>query len=125
MGILQRVTENIFGAHAGEVKALARRMNQQLPEDARTSFALLYELHTRKLQGIHFRQLGDGRHFFRPRTSRVDGIADVPGTRGFERHLHEIAFTKAEILDKDFGVNVYEDDPELSEFAEPSIPVTD
>jgi hypothetical protein len=28
-------------------------------------------------------------------------------------------------LDNDFGVNVYEDEPELSEFVEPSIPVTD
>ena len=30
LGILQWVTGNIFGTHAGEVKALARRMNKQL-----------------------------------------------------------------------------------------------
>ena len=54
----------------------------------------------------------------------MDGIADVPGTRNFEQDPHEVTFTKADILDEDFGVNVYEDDPELSEFAEPSIPIT-
>ena len=125
VGILQWVTGNIFGSHSGEVKALARRMNLQLPEDIRTSFALLHELHTRKSQGIHFRQLGDGAHVFRPRTSRVEGISDVSKTRAFERDPHEIAFTKADILDKDFGVNVYEDEPELSEFIDPSIPITE
>jgi len=124
VGIQQWVTGNIFGTHAGEVKALARRMNQQLTEDMRTSFALLHELHARKLQGIHFRQLGYGSHIFRPRTSRVDGIADVSKTRNFERDPREIAFTKADILDKDFGVNVYEEDPELSEFVDPTIPIT-
>jgi hypothetical protein len=110
VGILQWVTGNIFGSHAGEVKALARRMNQQLTEDVRTSFALLHEIHTRKKQGIHFRSLGDGSHIFRPRTSRVEGITDVSESRKFERHPHEVLITKADIDDKDFGVNVYEDD---------------
>ena len=125
VGILQWVTSNIFGSHAGEVKELARRMNLQLPEDLSTSYALLHELRARKSQGIYFRSLGDGSHVFRPRTSRVEGIADVSKHRTFDRTAGEVAFTKADILDNDFGVNVYEDEAELSEFVEPGIPITE
>jgi hypothetical protein len=124
VGILQWVTGNIFGTYTGEVKALARRMNKQLGEDSRASIALLHEIHARKSQGLHFRRLGDGMHVFRPRTSRVDGIDDVSKPRPFEHHPDEIMFDKGDITDADFGVNVYEEDPELSEFVDPTMPIT-
>ena len=116
VGILQWVTGNIFGTHAGEVKALARRMNKQLTEDLRTSLALLHELHARRTQGIHFRSLGDGTHIFRPRSPRIDGVQDVSRPRQFENHPEEIIFLPEEVCEADYGVNIYKEDPELSEF---------
>jgi len=124
VGILQWVTGNIFGTYSGEVKELARRMNKQMSDDLRTSIAILHEIHVRKSQGLHFRHLGDGSHIFRPRTSRVEGISDVSKPKSFGHHRDEIMFTKGDITNADFGVNVYEEDPELSEFVDPTIPVT-
>ena len=40
VAILQWVTGNIFGTHAGEVKALERRMNKQLTEDLKNIIGL-------------------------------------------------------------------------------------
>ena len=69
VGILQWATSIIFGTHAGEVKALARRMNKQTAADLKTALSLLYELYARREQTLHFRPLGDGSHIFRPRQS--------------------------------------------------------
>ena len=124
VGILQWVTANIFGTRAGEVKALARRMNKQLTEDRQAALALLHELHSRRTQGIDFRSLGDGSHIFRPRSSRIDGIKDVSRPTHFEHHPEEIMFLPEEICDADYGVNIYEEDPELSEFEDPNNPIT-
>jgi hypothetical protein len=104
VGILQWVTGNIFGTHAGEVKALARRMNKQLAEDLRTSIALLHEIHTRKEQGLHFRKLGDGMHIFRPRTSRVEGIRGVSKPRPFEHTKIQILWQRQNLKLKDYQI---------------------
>jgi hypothetical protein len=62
---------------------------------------------------------------FRPRTSRIDGIAYVSTHKTFTRNGHGVLFTKDDIQDKEFNVNVCEENPELSEFVDPTIPVTE
>ena len=63
--------------HQKEARVLASAANLELQEDLETSIALIYELYERREQGSHFRAHDEGKHIFVPRTSRVDGIADV------------------------------------------------
>ena len=64
VGILNWVTSIIFGAHAGEVKSLARRINKQTVADLKTVLSLLYELYARREQSLYFRPLNGGSHIF-------------------------------------------------------------
>ena len=66
VGILMWLTLHIFATHLVEVKALARRTNQNLPEDGKTALALIYELHERRGQAIYYRRLNSKKSLFVP-----------------------------------------------------------
>jgi hypothetical protein len=77
VGILLWLCLHVFATHLIETKALARRTNQNLPEDGKTALALIYELHQRRGQKIYHRRRGKEHPTFVPRTSRVEGVEDV------------------------------------------------
>jgi hypothetical protein len=54
VGILLWLTLHIFATHLVETKALARRTNQNLPEDGKTALALIFELCQRRGQKIYY-----------------------------------------------------------------------
>ena len=117
VGILLWLTLHIFGTHIVEIKALARRTNQDLPEDGKTALGLIYELYERRGQSIYFRRCDSEEHLFVPRASRpksgepLHEASPVPSTNG------EICMTPKDILDADLGIDVYapEDDMGFSD----------
>jgi len=121
-GVLLWVCLHVHGPYLVEVKALTRRVNLNLPEDIKTSTALLYELYERRGARIYFRRRTDDRHDFIPRTSRHDSIRDVseihlpvPAAKG------EIMVTADDIFLADGNSDVYlaedEDHPTPEDFA--------
>jgi hypothetical protein len=125
VGMLNWATSTIFGTHVQEARTLASRCNLEEIEDLETSIALIYELHSKRKQGILFRKLEDKAHIFEPRTSRVEGIDDVSAPhRTKATREGEVIVTKDDILAADDGYNVYEDDPLLKEgFVEEKMPI--
>ena len=123
VGMLNWATSCVFGTHQKEARVLASAANLELQENLETSIALIYELHERREQGIHFRACDEGKHIFVPRTSRVDGIADVSSpqrTRPVKPGA--VVVTKDDILQADDGYNVHSEDPNLHGFDEEVMP---
>ena len=107
VGILMWLTLHIFASHLVEVKALARRTNQNLTEDGKTALGLIYELHQRRGQRIYYRRCDDRKHLFVPRSSRIEGVSDVSKFyEGVPAANGEIVITPQDILDADDGVDV-------------------
>ena len=74
VGILNWETSTIFGTHVQEARTLASRCNLEEIEDLETSIALIYELHSKRKQGILFRKLEDKAHIFEPRPPELKAL---------------------------------------------------
>ena len=118
VGMLMWLTLHIFATHFVEVKALARRTNQNLPEDGKTALALIYELHERRGQAIYYRRLNSKKSLFVPRTSRHEDIADVSKGRPVPAANGEVVVTAEDILNADHGIGLYLPDQDDDGFAE-------
>jgi hypothetical protein len=108
VGILLWVTLHIFGTHLVEVKSLARRTNQNLPEDGKTALALIFELYARRGQRIFYHRNADTDRQFVPRSSRIAGVADVSKFHGeIPAANGEVMVTPNDILEEDDGIDIY------------------
>jgi hypothetical protein len=104
VGILNWATSCVFGTHQKEARTLASNVNLELKEDVETAMALIGELHDKREQGIYFRDWENGEHIFKPRTSRVEGIADASSPhRARATKSGGVIVTKDDILNADDG----------------------
>ena len=107
VGILNWATSCVFGTHRKEARNLASNVNLERLEDLETVLSLIQELHSKREQGIYFRSWDDGEHIFTPRTSRVEGIADVSSPhRVRATKSGGVTVTKDDVLNCDDGYNV-------------------
>ena len=112
VGILLWLCLHIYATHLVETtgKALARRTNQNLPEDGKTALALIFELHQRRGQKIYYRRREKKHPVFVPRTSRVEGVTDVSNFyagKAVPETLGEILVTPKDIFKEDGDIDVY------------------
>jgi hypothetical protein len=115
VGILLWLCLHIFATHLIETKSLARRTNQNLPEDGKTALALIYELYQRRGQKIYYRRRGKRHPIFVPRASRVEGVADVSNFYAgiaVPETLGEILVTPDDIFREDGNIDVYSPEEE-------------